>query len=101
MSTTKLDKSLKKELAALAEDGRSKSEERVIQGYIPPSGTKGPRYKLLGSDNEFMRLNSNSYLSLSNHPKLIAAADEATHKFGVGPGAVRFIDGTFVHHRDL
>ncbi len=46
----------------------------------------------------FMRFNSNAYLSLSNHPDLIAAADEATREFGVGPGAVRFIDGTFVHH---
>jgi glycine C-acetyltransferase len=101
MSTKKLDTSLEKELTALKEEGRAKSEERVIQGYIPPAGTKGPRYKLLGSDNEFIRLNSNSYLSLSNHPKLIEAADEATHKFGVGPGAVRFIDGTFIHHKRL
>jgi len=101
MSTKKLDTSLERELTALKEEGRAKSEERVIQGYIPPAGTKGPRYKLLGSDNEFIRLNSNSYLSLSNHPKLIEAADEATHKFGVGPGAVRFIDGTFIHHKRL
>jgi len=43
-------------------------------------------------------MNSNSYLSLSNHPELIAAADAATKQFGVGPGAVRFIDGTFSHH---
>jgi len=101
MSTKKLDTSLERELTALRSEGRAKSEERVIQGYIPPAGTKGPRYKLLGSDNEFIRLNSNSYLSLSNHPKLIEAADEATHKFGVGPGAVRFIDGTFIHHKRL
>ena len=101
MSTEKLDKSLEKELTALAKEGRTKSEERVIRGYIPPTGDRGPRYKLLGSDNEFMRLNSNSYLSLSNHPKLIDAADEATQKFGVGPGAVRFIDGTFIHHKRL
>jgi len=101
MSTKKLDTSLERELTALKEEGRAKSEERVIQGYIPPAGNKGPRYKLLGSDNEFIRLNSNSYLSLSNHPKLIEAADEATHKFGVGPGAVRFIDGTFIHHKRL
>ncbi len=101
MSSAKLDISLERELTALAKEGREKSEERVIQGYIPPKGTKGPRYKLLGSDNEFLRLNSNSYLSLSNHPKLIEAADEATQKFGVGPGAVRFIDGTFIHHKRL
>ncbi len=29
---------------------------------------------------------------------LIEAADIATKQFGVGPGAVRFIDGTFSHH---
>jgi glycine C-acetyltransferase len=46
-------------------------------------------------------MNSNSYLSLSHHPSLIAAADAATHEFGVGPGAVRFIDGTFEHHVEL
>ncbi len=101
MSTTKLDKSLEKELTALTEEGRAKGNERVIQDYIPPAGDRGPRYKLVGSKNEFIRLNSNSYLSLSNHPKLIGAADDATHKFGVGPGAVRFIDGTFIHHTEL
>ena len=31
----------------------------------------------------------------------MAAADEATRDFGVGPGAVRFIDGTFTHHLAL
>jgi glycine C-acetyltransferase len=46
-------------------------------------------------------MNSNSYLSLSNHPQLIAAADAATHTCGVGPGAVRFIDGTFSYHQEL
>ena len=43
-------------------------------------------------------MNSNSYLSLSNHPAMIEAADKATKEFGVGPGAVRFIDGTFSYH---
>jgi glycine C-acetyltransferase len=43
-------------------------------------------------------MNSNSYLSLANHPEVIRATDEATHALGVGPGAVRFIDGTFSHH---
>ncbi|MCD4678012.1 MAG: aminotransferase class I/II-fold pyridoxal phosphate-dependent enzyme [Desulfobacula sp.] len=101
MSTSKLDISLSKELKALKQEGRTKSRERIIEQYIPPKGEFGPRYKMVGSNNEFIRLNSNSYLSLSNHPKLIAAADKATHKFGVGPGAVRFIDGTFILHDKL
>jgi glycine C-acetyltransferase len=32
---------------------------------------------------------------------MISAADKATHTFGVGPGAVRFIDGTFHYHHEL
>ena len=101
MSTDKLNISLAMELAALKEEGRAKAPERIIQGYVPPEKDRGPRYRLKGSDQSFMRFNSNSYLSLSNHPDLIAAADEATREFGVGPGAVRFIDGTFIHHVNL
>ncbi len=101
MSTDKLDISLEQELNDLKEQGRAKSPERIIEKYIPAKGESGPRYKLAGSDSEFIRLNSNSYLSLSNNPQLLSAADEATNKFGVGPGAVRFIDGTFIHHINL
>ena len=101
MSINKLDAALTEELHALKTEGRAKSPERIIEQYLPPRGEFGPRYKLVGSDNEFIRLNSNSYLSLSNHPELAAAADAATHEFGVGPGAVRFIDGTFFYHDQL
>jgi glycine C-acetyltransferase len=98
MNLDALDRVLETELEALKADGRAKPPERVITGYIPPQGERGPRYRLLGSDREFIRMNSNSYLSLSHHPELIRAADEATHRLGVGPGAVRFIDGTFSYH---
>ena len=101
MSTSKLDISLSQELEALQIEGRAKTPERIIERYIPPEGESGPRYKMVGSTNEFIRLNSNSYLSLSNHPKVIEAADKATRQFGVGPGAVRFIDGTFIQHDEL
>lgn len=101
MSLQKLDQSLMKEVETLKAEGRAKAPERIIVDYIPPRGDRGPRYKLKGVDREFIRMNSNSYLSLSNHPELIEAADVATRKFGVGPGAVRFIDGTFHYHVDL
>jgi glycine C-acetyltransferase len=101
MSLEKLDQSLVKDVVALKEEGRAKAPERIIVDYLPPSNGKGPRYKLQGATQEFIRMNSNSYLSLSNHPELIKAADEATHKFGVGPGAVRFIDGSFNYHIQL
>jgi glycine C-acetyltransferase len=44
---------------------------------------------------------SNNYLGLANHPKLVAAAQEATKKYGVGPAAVRSIAGTMDLHVQL
>jgi len=98
MALDKLNIALEKEIDQLKTEGRAKMPERVINGYLPPKENSGPRYLIKGHNQEFIRMNSNSYLSLSKHPKMIAAADEATHKYGVGPGAVRFIDGTFEHH---
>ena len=101
MSLQKLNAALVSDVARLKDEGRAKAPERVIVGYVPASGTRGPRYRLQGSDREFLRMNSNSYLSLSNHAEVLAAADEASHDFGAGPGAVRFIDGTFAPHAEL
>jgi glycine C-acetyltransferase len=94
MNTGKLDISLARELNDLQKQGRAKSLERNLEEYIPPRGKFGPRYKLVGNDNEFIRLNSNSYLSLSNHPHLMAASDKAIREFGVGPCAVRLLAST-------
>jgi glycine C-acetyltransferase len=44
---------------------------------------------------------SNNYLGLANHPKLVAAAQEALKKYGAGPGAVRSIAGTMEIHLEL
>src|SRR5262245_34064014 len=101
MSLDKLDAALRADVAKLGEEGRAKAPERIIVGCVPASGRRGPRYRLRGSDREFLRMNSNSYLSLSNHPDVLAAADQASHAFGAGPGAVRFIDGTFAAHAEL
>jgi len=101
MPLEKLNPTLVAEIAKLEQEGRAKAPERVITGVVPASGSRGPRYRLLGSDRDYIRMNSNSYLSLSTHPEVLAAADAASHAFGAGPGAVRFIDGTFGPHRDL
>jgi glycine C-acetyltransferase len=50
---------------------------------------------------EVINLASNNYLGLTDHPKLIAAALEATRKYGVGSGAVRTIAGTMSIHLEL
>jgi glycine C-acetyltransferase len=101
MPLDRLNESLGNEVSRLETEGRAKSAERVIVDYVASVEDRGPRYRLRGSEQEFIRMNSNSYLSLSHHSRLIEAADEASRRFGVGPGAVRFIDGTFAPHVDL
>jgi len=101
MPLDKLNPALITEVARLETEGRAKAPERVIVGYVPAAGGRGPRYTLRGSDRTFIRMNSNSYLSLSHHPALVHAADTASREFGVGPGAVRFIDGTAQPHVEL
>lgn len=101
MSLERFNAALEQDVAELVAAGRGKAPERIIVDYIHPTLPFGPRYKLDGHEQEFIRMNSNSYLSLSHHPDVLAAADEATHRFGAGPGAVRFIDGTFSAHIEL
>ncbi len=98
----KLEAVLTAELEGLKAEGRLKGREEIIVGVKKASGEKGPRYLLKGKgEQEFIRMNSNSYLGLSLRDDMIAADEEGTRAFGVGPGAVRFISGTFKAHRDL
>jgi glycine C-acetyltransferase len=102
MSEEKLGKKLKEELGELEKAGRVKGAETVIAGVLPPSGSRGARYLLQGyGDTEFIRMNSNSYLGFHLRDELIRAEETASREFGVGPGAVRFISGTTIHHANL
>ena len=78
MTLKRLDKALAEELRELREEGRAKNPERIITEYIAPEGEWGPRYKLEGEKQKFIRMNSNSYLSLSNNRAVMTAADKAT-----------------------
>jgi hypothetical protein len=44
---------------------------------------------------------SNSYLGLTNHPRVIEAAAEATRKYGTGCAGSRFLNGTIDLHLQL
>lgn len=101
MSLEKLNAGLVRDVETLAAEGRAKAPERVLSGYVPPRDGRGPRYRIEGSEQEFLRMNSNSYLSLSHDERLLHRADVAAKEYGVGPGAVRFIDGTFTPHVEL
>ncbi|MHA1154417.1 MAG: aminotransferase class I/II-fold pyridoxal phosphate-dependent enzyme, partial [Alphaproteobacteria bacterium] len=94
-------------LSELSRTGTRKGRETVIAGMlpaqdVPASGGKGPRYRLADEgDRAFLRMNSNSYLGLGLHEQVIAAEEAAVRACGAGPGAVRFINGTWAPHIEL
>lgn len=93
---------LRERLIELDRQGIRKGAEKVITGIKPAGDGMGPRYYLDGyGDREFIRMNSNSYLGLSLHPKVIEAEEQAVRAFGTGPGAVRFISGSHEPHIQL
>ncbi len=102
MPYDKLEKLLTPALHEMDEKGTRKGREAVICGVIAPSGDKGPRFLLEGEgDKPFLRANSNGYLGLSFEQKVIEAEEAAARAFGSGPGAVRFISGTWTPHVEL
>jgi glycine C-acetyltransferase len=102
MPTDRFQAALSNELAALRYRGTLKGAEPVITRVLPAQGERGPRYLLAGEgDKLFLKMNSNNYLGLALHPELIHAEEAASKAFGVGPGAVRFISGTYQAHLDL
>ncbi len=58
-----------------------------------------PRFTIEG--NDYINFGSNNYLSLSYHPKVIEAAQEATRRYGTGVTGSRLLNGTLDLHRTL
>ncbi|MFI3239606.1 MAG: pyridoxal phosphate-dependent aminotransferase family protein [Bacteroidales bacterium] len=51
--------------------------------------------------NKVLMFGSNSYLGLTNHPKIKEAAIAATKKYGTGCAGSRFLNGTLDIHEEL
>src|SRR5712671_4057113 len=102
MPTQGLTRALAARLVDMARSGRLKGKEAVISGVIAGRDGHGPRYAIEGDDDRpFLRMNSNSYLGMALRAEVIEAEDEAARAFGTGPGAVRFISGTWSAHTAL
>jgi glycine C-acetyltransferase len=102
MTLDRLNHLLGNSLAEIQARGTWKGAEHVVTGFKAAEGGNGPRCFLAGyGDRPFLRMNSNSYLGLSCHPRVVEAEEEAARLFGAGPGAVRFISGTCAPHVEL
>jgi glycine C-acetyltransferase len=99
MSLAKTERLLNDKVRQLQMQGISKGQEKVITAVCPAKDGFGPRYLLEGyGDKPYLRMNSNAYLGLGLDPRVIRSEAEAVELYGAGPGAVRFISGTYRPH---
>jgi glycine C-acetyltransferase len=102
MPHDRLAAALAAEIGELEKAGTRKGAETVFAGIVPPADGRGPRYLIEGEgERPFLRMNANAYLGLGRHPDVIAAEEDAVREYGAGPGAVRFISGTWSPHTAL
>lgn len=92
MSSVFLQTYLREQLAGLKNNGLYNAIDSL-------QGPNGPVILIRGQKR--INLSSNNYLGLANNPRMIAAANRATEKYGVGAGAVRTINGTLEIHDEL
>lgn len=102
MSLQKIAGQLVKHVTDLQAKGTAKGTEKIITGIKAAEAGFSERYYLEGyGERAFLRMNSNSYLGLALHRQVIEAEAKAAEQFGTGPGAVRFISGTYQPHVEL
>jgi glycine C-acetyltransferase len=94
-----LMRALSARLDDMAQSGRLKGRESVIRDVVPARDGHGPRFLIEGSgDTPYLRMNSNSYLGMALRSDVVEAEERAAASLGTGPGAVRFISGTWSPH---
>jgi glycine C-acetyltransferase len=87
---------LQKETGRIDNAKTAKRNEKIIEGF-----TRDPSPQAVISGKAYRIFNSNDYLGLRLNKKLATAERQASEKFGVGPGAVRFISGSLRVYKDL
>ena len=79
---------------------RERYEQLRSQGldWDPPALQSASEPHCMVDGREMILLSANNYLNLATHPKVVAAAVEATRKYGAGSGSTRSIAGTLDLH---
>lgn len=88
--------------------------QQKLSAYDAPQKAKAagvyPYFRAISSEQDtevmmngrkVLMFGSNSYMGLTNHPKVIEAAVEATKKYGTGMAGSPFLNGTLTIHKDL
>src|ERR1700743_206618 len=76
------------------------ARERGVYPFFRPIES-GQDTEVIIEGKRVLMFGSNSYLGLTNHPTIIAAANKATEKYGTGCAGSRFLNGTLDIHIEL
>lgn len=81
-------------------DAPQKAKAAGIYPYFRPISSE-QNTEVLMNGKKVLMFGSNSYMGLTNHPKVIEASVEATKKYGTGMAGSPFLNGTLDIHKEL
>ena len=91
-------KPLQKKLSAY--DAPQKAKAAGVYPYFRPISSS-QNTEVLMDGKKVLMFGSNSYMGLTNHPKVIEAAVAATKKYGTGMAGSPFLNGTLDIHKEF
>lgn len=81
-------------------DAPQKAKAAGVYPYFRPISSE-QNTEVIMNGKPVLMFGSNSYMGLTNHPKVIEAAVEATRKYGTGMAGSPFLNGTIDLHKKL
>ncbi len=81
-------------------DAPQRAKAAGIYPYFRPISSE-QNTEVMMDGRKVLMFGSNSYMGLTNHPKVIEAAVEATRKYGTGMAGSPFLNGTIDLHRNF
>lgn len=81
-------------------DAPQRAKAAGIYPYFRPISSE-QNTEVMMDGKKVLMFGSNSYMGLTNHPKVIEAAVEATKKYGTGMAGSPFLNGTIDLHRNF
>lgn len=87
------------ERVSLFRDSKLIKEKGVYPYFRPIESGQDTEVRIKGK--RVLMFGSNSYLGLTNHPKVIEASQKAAIKYGTGCAGSRFLNGTLDIHEEL
>jgi len=81
-------------------DAPQRAKAAGIYPYFRPISSE-QNTEVMMNGKKVLMFGSNSYMGLTNHPKVIEAAIEATRKYGTGMAGSPFLNGTLDIHKEF